>query len=303
MKIAVPDLISNSYFPALAAVELGTFAAEGIDAELAVIFPPDRAYAAMRAGEVDLVAASAHAALGAYRGFKGVRFPCAQSRGMYWFLVLHSDFGAKRGDLDALRGKRIGAAPWVELGLRGILADLGLDDADAGITIGPVPKIEGVGPNFGLMAYKALEARAIDGFWANGMAAELAVRHGVGDIVLDARRGDGPDGAFGFTFASLAVDEKALARDPELGPATIRAITNAQALLKADISRAAAVGERLFPPEEASLIKDLVARDLPFYSPAITPEDTAALVRFARARGILDADVPHDDLVIAQTPR
>ena len=303
MKIAVPDLISNSYFPALAAVELGTFAAEGIDAEIAVIFPPDRAYAAMREGEVDLVAASAHAALGAYPGFKGVRFPCAQSQGMYWFLVLHRDFGAARGDLDALRGKRIGAAPWVELGLRGILADAGLDGPDAGITIGPVPKIEGVGPNFGLMAYRALEARAIDGFWANGMAAELAVRHGVGDVVLDARRGDGPAGAFGFTFASLAIDERALTRNPELGAATIRAITNAQALLKADISRATAVGERLFPPEEAGLIADLVARDLPFYSPVITPEVSAALVRFASARGILDADVPHDDLVIAETPR
>ena len=32
MKIAVPDLISNSYFPAVAAVELGKFAEQGIDA-------------------------------------------------------------------------------------------------------------------------------------------------------------------------------------------------------------------------------------------------------------------------------
>ena len=34
MRIAVPDLISNSYFPAVAAVELGFFKAEGLDAEL-----------------------------------------------------------------------------------------------------------------------------------------------------------------------------------------------------------------------------------------------------------------------------
>jgi hypothetical protein len=34
MKLAIPDLISNSYFPAIAAVELGCFAREGLDVEL-----------------------------------------------------------------------------------------------------------------------------------------------------------------------------------------------------------------------------------------------------------------------------
>src|SRR5262245_23400600 len=56
MKIAVPDLISNSYFPAVAAVELGFFAQEGIGATLELIFPVDRAYQALAEGTVDLVA-------------------------------------------------------------------------------------------------------------------------------------------------------------------------------------------------------------------------------------------------------
>ena len=34
MKLAVPDLISNSYFPAVAAVELGLFAKQGLDVSL-----------------------------------------------------------------------------------------------------------------------------------------------------------------------------------------------------------------------------------------------------------------------------
>ena len=37
MRIAVPDLISNSYFPAVAAVELGFFKAEGLEAELEML--------------------------------------------------------------------------------------------------------------------------------------------------------------------------------------------------------------------------------------------------------------------------
>ena len=38
-KIAVPDLISNSYFPAIAATELGKFRDQGLDAEIQLIFP------------------------------------------------------------------------------------------------------------------------------------------------------------------------------------------------------------------------------------------------------------------------
>ena len=47
MKLAVPDLISNSYFPAVAAVELGLFAKQGLDVSLELIFPVDKSYRAL----------------------------------------------------------------------------------------------------------------------------------------------------------------------------------------------------------------------------------------------------------------
>ena len=53
MKLAVPDMISNSYFPAVAAVELGFFREEGLDLELELVFPVDKAYRALRDGAVD----------------------------------------------------------------------------------------------------------------------------------------------------------------------------------------------------------------------------------------------------------
>ena len=55
MKLAVPDLISNSYFPAVAAVELGFFKAQGLDVDLEMVFPVDAAYRALRDGTVDFV--------------------------------------------------------------------------------------------------------------------------------------------------------------------------------------------------------------------------------------------------------
>ena len=39
MRIAVPDLVTNSYFPALAAEELGLYRAEGVDAHVDLLAP------------------------------------------------------------------------------------------------------------------------------------------------------------------------------------------------------------------------------------------------------------------------
>src|SRR2546428_423523 len=214
MKLAVPDMISNSYFPALAAVELGFFREEGLDVSLELIFPVDKAYAALRDGAVDFVGGSAHSALAAFPQWQGVKLFCAQAPGMYWFLVMHKDFGARRGEIGMVKGKSIGAAPWVEMGLRRLLIAAGLDLARDQIRIAPVPGAQGAGVNFGVTAAKALEERRIDGFWANGMGAEVAVQRGVGTIVLDVRRGDGPRPCFNYTMAAIATSDPLIEPSP-----------------------------------------------------------------------------------------
>lgn len=60
MCIAVPDLVTNSYFPALAAEELGYHAAEGLEVHIELLAPAPWAMAALRDGRVDAVAAGAH---------------------------------------------------------------------------------------------------------------------------------------------------------------------------------------------------------------------------------------------------
>src|ERR1700745_1763644 len=208
MKLAVPDLISNSYFPAAAAVELGFFKQEGLDVDLELIFPVDKCYEALRDGAIDFVGGSAHSALAAFPEWRGVKLLCAQAQGMYWFFVMDEKLGGKRGDLDVVKGRSIGAAPWVEMGLRRLLTEAGIDLQRDGVTIAPVPGALGAGVNFGVTAAKALEDGKIDGFWANGMGTEIAVQRGVGTVVLDVRRGDGPKPAFAYTFASIAESER-----------------------------------------------------------------------------------------------
>ena len=74
LKLAVPDLISNSYFPVAAAVELGFFKEEGLDVALELIFPVNRAYEALKNGDIDFVGGSAHSALSAFNLGTAFRF-------------------------------------------------------------------------------------------------------------------------------------------------------------------------------------------------------------------------------------
>lgn len=297
LKIAVPDLISNSYFPAVAAVELGMFRAQGFDAEIELIFPVNKAYAALREGTVDCVAGSAHSALAAFPEWKGVKLVCAQGQGMYWFLVMRSDIEAARGDVSVVKGRKIGAAPWVDLGLKQLLIAAGIDEERNNVTIAPVPNTGSPSVNFGLTAAKALEERLIDGFWANGMGTEVAVRSGAGKVVLDIRRGDGPAECFNYTMASLAVTDDFLARHPDAAARLTAAMNETHAALKSDLTLAEQVGRKVFPEREASLISTLVERDLPYYTTTISPDFVAGMNDFARKRGILSGNPAYRDVV------
>jgi ABC-type nitrate/sulfonate/bicarbonate transport system substrate-binding protein len=297
LKIAVPDLISNSYFPAIAAVELGKFAEQGFDASVELLFPVNKAYEALREGKVDCVAGSAHSALAAFPEWKGVKLVCAQGQGMYWFLVMRSDIDCARGDVNVLKGRKIGAAPWVDLGLKQLLIAAGLDEARDNITIAPVPNTGSPSVNFGLTAAKALEDRLIDGFWANGMGTEVAVRSGAGKVVLDIRRGDGPAECFNYTMASLAVTDDFLARNPGCNARMTAAMQATHAALKNDVSLATQVGRKVFPEREASLIAALIERDLPYYTTTISPDFVAGMNEFARARGILSGHPAYAEVV------
>src|SRR2546427_7800580 len=172
---------------------------------------------------------------------------------MYCCLGVSKDMKAKRVDLQAVKGLRIGAAPGPVDGLKQMLKRAGVSD----VQIGPVPGAVGEKASFGLMAAKALADGKIDGFWANGMGAEVAVREGVGTVVLDARR-DGTPEIKGYTFPALVCTDKTVRERPQAVLAAIQAVRAAHKALKEDLERATAIGKRLFPPQEASLVAELI---------------------------------------------
>jgi len=296
VRIATPDLVTNSYFPALAAEELGVFRDEGLEAHVELL-PSLDAVNALRDGGVDFVAGGAHTTLLAFPEWNGAKLVVTLSQGTPWLLVVRADLPARRGDIGAVKGLRIGAAPGPDRALRRLLAEVGIDPARDGITIGPVPGAHEPGASFGVVAAAALERRLVDGFWANALGSETAVRRGVGKVIADVRRGDGPPAAGQYTFAALATTDALIAREPERVAAAVRAIVRTQRVLTKEPAHAHEVGRRRFPPEAAEIIAAIVERDLPFYDPVISPAAVETMNGFAQAIGLLARPVAYDAVV------
>ena len=288
VRVAIPDLVSPSYFPAIAAVELGFLP----DATIELLYPVTKTYEELREGRLDFVGGAAHAALYAFKDWHGAKLLCALAQHMYWFLVVRNDLEPKRGDLSVVKGRRIGAAPGPVDGLKQLLKRAGVTE----VQIGPVPGAVGEKASFGLAAARALAEGKIDGFWANGMGAEIAVREGVGTVVLDARRQDSEE-VKGYTFPALVCTEKTVRERPQLAMAARQAVVEAQRVLKREPERATEIGRKHFPPQEAELIAELIRRDAPFYDPAITAPTIDAMNQFARSLGLLARKVTYKDLV------
>ena len=295
LSIAAVDLVSNTCFPALAADELGFFRAEGLDAriELVAMLGATRA---LRDGSADaMIAGSVHDVLTEFPNWRGVKVVVALSQGTPWLLVVRADLAARRGDLNALRGLRLTAAEGPDLALKQMLLGAGITPG-RDLEIVELPGAKARDISFGVFAARALEARQVDGFWANAMGAETAVSRGAGKILIDVRRGDDPAEVRHFTFAGMAVTDAFIEREPDTVGAAVRAIVKAQKALRLNGQLADEVGRRKFPPDAAALIARVVERDAPFYDPYIKEEAVEGINRFARSVGHLSGPVTYEQV-------
>jgi ABC-type nitrate/sulfonate/bicarbonate transport system substrate-binding protein len=298
-RIWVPDLDSPSYFVAIAAVELGFFKEQGIPVEF--VYKTMQGPELMREGKLDFIAGPAYAATRAFPAWKGLKLLCALSQYSYWFLAVRATLNVKRGELEALKGLRISAAPaWPEMALRHMLAEAGIDPERDKIQIVPPPPPYG---DKGFMARNGVDSiiqNKADAYWGNGMRVALGEHLGIAKLHLDLRRGDGPPGARHYNFAALTARESLISEHREVAAGAIRAIVKAQKALQANPSIATEIGQRLFPADEAQLIAGLIERDAPFYDAEISHEAVDGLMRFAKSYGLIKDAVPYEDLVATE---
>lgn len=300
-RLSVADLDSPSYFVATAAVELGCFKQEGIDVELERVFGAKNGPERLREGTLHFFGGPAYAATRAFPGWRGAKLLCALAQYSYWFMGARADLDVKRGDLNALKGLRIASSMESPvLGLRYLLAQSGIDLERDNVRIVPSPFRPGDEHWKGRSGADAIEQGIADAFWGNGMRVAIAEKLGVAKLHLDLRHGDGPPGARFYNFAALTTTERLIEERPDVAAGAVRAIAKAQKALQADPALATAIGERLFPAEEAALIAQLIARDAPFYDATITAEAVTGLNKFAVANGLTAEPVPYDRLVAVQ---
>src|SRR2546422_8459386 len=103
LRVAIPDLISPSYFPAIAAVEMGLFEKEGFAAKLELLYPVTKTYEELREGRLDFVGGAAHAALYAFKDWNGGRVLCALAPHKYLVFVLKKELKPPRGGFKAVK--------------------------------------------------------------------------------------------------------------------------------------------------------------------------------------------------------
>jgi ABC-type nitrate/sulfonate/bicarbonate transport system substrate-binding protein len=296
MRVTVADAISPSYFVAIAAVQLGFFKEEGVDMEF--VFPPADPSQALREGVVDFYGGSPYTGLHAFPGWRGGVLLCALSHYTYWFLAVRSDLECERGDVSAVKGLRLSASALPGLTMKRVLEEAGIDLQRDNVRIVATPRR--TSQNWAWDGVDVLEQGVADGYWGNGLRADLGVKRGIAKILLDVRRGDGPPAARHWTFPALVTTERLLEEHPDIAAGAVRAIVKTQQALRAEPQLAAKAAQRLFPAEEASLIAFEVTRDLPFYDATITEEMVADASRFAREMGVLEGEVRYGELVATQ---
>jgi ABC-type nitrate/sulfonate/bicarbonate transport system substrate-binding protein len=296
MRLTVADAISPSYFVAIAAIQLGFFRQEGLDVEF--VFSPPNPSQALKDGSIDFFGGSPFTGLRAFPGWRGARLLCALSRYNYWFLAIRADVEGERGDVSAVKGLRLSASADPGLAMKRLLEEAGIDFQRDNVRIVASPRR--TSPNWAWDGVDAIEQGVSDGYWGNGLRADLGVKRGIAKILLDVRRGDGPPAARHWTFPALATTDRLVREHPEIAAGAVRAIVKTQQALRANPQLAVKAAERLFPAEEASLIAFEIARDAPFYEASITEEMVAHISRFAREIGALDGEVAYGDVVATQ---
>ena len=297
MRIAVPDFVSSTFIPLIAAKKLGLFKEEGQEVEI-VHIPALGDVEALRDGAVDFSAGPAHSPLMIFPDWRGVKLVATIAQGTPWMLVMRAGL-AKRGEIAAVKGRRIAVDRGPERVFRYLLREAGIDIERDRVEMVP-PPTHNTGISFGVSAGRALAEGKVDGIWANVLGCELAIHLPGVSVVIDTRRGDGPPGAGNYSFAALTTTESNIETQPERIEAVIRAVVRAQSVLRHDPLRATEVARQLFPPVEAGLMGQILARDAEFYQPSISTAAIEEMNRFATGVGLLSSSVPYEQVVATQ---
>src|SRR5262249_45102044 len=190
------------------------------------VFSPPNPSQALKDGTVDFFGGSPFTGLRAFPGWRGGVLLCALAHYNYWFLAIRADIKSEPGDVSAVKGVRLGASGAPGLTMKRLLEEAGIDRQRDNVGIVPGPRR--TSPNWAWDGVDAIEQGVSDGYWGNGLGADLGVKRGIAKILLDVGRGDGPPAARHWTFPALATTERLVREAPSLPAAARRARPDTQ---------------------------------------------------------------------------
>ena len=164
----------------------------------------------------------------------------------------------------------------------------------------PIPGAVGPNVSFGLSAAKALEDGKLDGFWANGMGCEVALRRGVGKMVLDIRRGDGPPSARHYTFSALIATENRIQEEPDFRAGCDSGADESATRLKRGRNSGYRRSVKNVSTCRSEIDRRARAPRSSLLQPAIPEEKVESMNRFAQQIGLLSHPVGYDRVVATQ---
>ena len=281
------------FLPVYAAEQLGYFKAEGITAQFVDFEGGAEVTTAMVGGSIDLGGTMAERPLIlAEKGFGAKNLLALENRNPL-FLVLRKDHPART--VKDLKGSKLGmtrAGSGTDLSLRALLKDAGLEpDTDVAI----------IGVGGVSSANAALKAGQVDGFMGGEPSGAVAVHQlKIGRYFLDPRMGQGPKFLQFMTFPTLQAGDKWIAANPQLAERLVRAMVKTLKRMREDPESGVAVGQKIFPTMDVTVIRSIITIEKNTYHPAITDEAMRTLNQFQKQTGAVKGDVAYDKVVATQ---
>lgn len=280
--------------PVLVARSEGLFAWQGVRAQI-VTFPGIPAVRqALLNGSVDAAVLTVGATLQAFD--QGIRL-----RNLVLLLgrpnatiVTQKELRIPKGDLTALRGKRIGVdAPGgrVDVLLRLILLQKGIDP-DHEVTIIPTGDLPG--------HLAAMQARRVDAqvTWEPGTSQlTLPSQIGLADVFLDMRAVDIPFPLSRMVEASVVVLDDWVRDNRDAAWRISRAVSCADRAIRVNPDLVARAYRQIFPGLAPEVYENIARFQPPVYWPRIKKENVQVLNELYRELGLLKGTVRYEDIV------
>src|SRR5207245_6735300 len=137
----------------------------------------------------------------------------------------------ERGYVIAVKVLRLRASVLPGLTMKRLLEEAGIDLQRDNVRIVASPRR--TSQNWAWDGVDALEQGVADGYWGNGLRADLGVKRGIAKILLDVRRGDGPPAARHWALPAPTTTERLVKEHPDIAAGAVRAIVKTQRALRA----------------------------------------------------------------------